>query len=120
MKRLLDTHAFLWADGEPERLSAKAKAACEDTSSELLLSVARLWEIQIKIQLGKLSLRTSLRQILDDWLQQGNLRILPANLEHVLRLESLPAHHKDPFDRVLVARAQVEAYALITQDGILP
>src|SRR5436190_23819641 len=87
MKRLLDTHAFLWADGEPERLSAAAKAACEDQDSELLLSVVSVWEIQIKIQLGKLALRSGLREIMGAWVQRNNLRILPVNLEHVLRLE---------------------------------
>jgi PIN domain nuclease of toxin-antitoxin system len=91
MKRLLDTHAFLWADGDPDRLSPAAKAACEDPASELLLSVASVWEIQIKIQLGKLAVRAGLAQILEDSVQQSGLRILPVNLEHVLRLESLPS-----------------------------
>ncbi|HTD85446.1 MAG TPA: type II toxin-antitoxin system VapC family toxin [Candidatus Binatia bacterium] len=119
MKRLLDTHAFLWADGEPERLSAAAKAACEDQDSELLLSVVSVWEIQIKIQLGKLALRSGLREIMGAWVQRNNLRILPVNLEHVLRLEVLPSHHKDPFDRLLVAQAQAEGCELISHDRLL-
>jgi len=119
MKRLLDTHAFLWADGEPERLSAAAKAACEDQDSELLLSVVSVWEIQIKIQLGKLALRSGLREIMGAWVQRNNLRILPVNLEHVLRLEVLPSHHKDPFDRLLVAQAQAEGCELISHDLLL-
>ena len=116
MKRLLDTHAFLWADGEPAKLSATAKAACEDPAHVLLLSVVSVWEMQLKIILGKLAVRAPLRQIIQDWIRQSRLEILPLNLEHVLHLDSLPAHHKDPFDRLLIAQAQVEGCDIVSQD----
>ena len=116
MKLLLDTHAFLWADNEPDKLSARAKAACEDAGNVLLLSTASVWEIQIKVMLGKLTMRKPLRVLLEDWRRGSSLGILSVQLEHVLRLDSLPPLHKDPFDRLLVAQTLVEDCSLVSQD----
>src|SRR6266566_1970567 len=116
MKLLLDTHAFIWADGEPQKLSPAATAACEDPANQLHLSTASVWEMQIKLRLGKLTLRKPLRPLLEDWLHQNGLVILPVHLEHVLRLEDLPSNHKDPFDRLLIAQAMVEGYFLVSHD----
>ena len=119
MRLLLDTHAFLWADAEPDKLSARAKAACEDAANILLLSTASVWEIQIKVRLGKLTLGRPLRFLLGDWRHGSSLGILPVQLEHVLRLDSLPPLHKDPFDRLLVAQALVEDCVLVSQDPVV-
>jgi PIN domain nuclease of toxin-antitoxin system len=116
MRLLLDTHAFLWADAEPDKLAPRAKAAGEDPANELVLSTASVWEIQIKVMLGKLRLRKLLRGLLEDWVRDSGLVILPVQLEHVLRLESLPPLHRDPFDRLLVARALVEDWHLVSHD----
>ena len=116
MKLILDTHAFLWADAQPDRLSARAKGACEDAANTLLLSTASVWEMQIKIMLGKLTTRKPVRLLLEDWLRGGTLSILPVELEHVLRLDSLPPLHKDPFDRLLVAQALAESCSFVSQD----
>ena len=72
--------------------------------------------MQLKIILGKLAVRAPLRQIIQDWIRQSRLEILPLNLEHVLHLDSLPAHHKDPFYRLLIAQAQVEGCDIVSQD----
>ena len=81
-------------------VGAQARAACLDSGNELVLSVASAWEMQIKVMLGKLILRRALRQLVADQVQQNGLTVLPVTLEHVLRLDSLPAHHKDLFDRL--------------------
>ncbi len=116
MRLLLDTHAFIWWDEDPGRLGPAASKACFDPATRLVLSVASVWEIQLKIMLGKLALTKSLRQMIDDQVQQNGLEILTINLDHVLKLDSLPSLHKDPFDRLLVAQAISESCALATHD----
>jgi len=116
MKLLLDTHVFIWADGEPEKLSPAAKAACENAANELILSVASVWEMQLKMTLGKLTLRGPLRRVIEDWLQKNMIQILPVSLEHVFNLERLAVHHKDPFDRLLIAQATSEGLTIVTHD----
>ncbi len=98
MKLLLDTHVFIWWDSEPARLSPRALALCQDPQNTLLLSVVSLWEMQIKLQLGKLKLALPLKEIVDGQRRTNNVEILPVTLEHVLGLENLPPYHKDPFD----------------------
>src|SRR4051794_34105781 len=102
MKVLLDTHTFIWWADDPAQLSAVALSTCQDPSNTLLLSVASVWEMQIKLRLGKLTLRLPLGDMIDS--QQANgIRLLDVRLDHVLALEGLPTPHKDPFDRMLVA-----------------
>jgi PIN domain nuclease of toxin-antitoxin system len=120
MKLLLDTHAFVWADGEPEKLSSRAKAACEDPANELVLSAVSVWEMQLKLMLGKLTLRKPLRPLIMDWVEQNGLVIWPIQLEHVLRLDTLTSHHKDPFDRLLIAQAMTEGCSIVSHDRIFP
>lgn len=100
MKFLLDTHTFIWWDSEPAKLSPHALALCQDRHNVFLLSVVSVWEMQIKLQLGKLTLALSLREIIESQRQTNNIEILPITLAHVLALEKLPTHHKDPFDRL--------------------
>jgi PIN domain nuclease of toxin-antitoxin system len=116
MRLLLDTHAFIWADDEPEKLSPAAKASCEDPANELMLSVASVWEMQLKIMLGKLALRNPLRSVIEDWIQQNMIVILPVSVEHIFHLDTLSTHHKDPFDRLLIAQARSEGLTIVTQD----
>ncbi|GAB4506077.1 MAG: type II toxin-antitoxin system VapC family toxin [Anaerolineales bacterium] len=116
MKLLLDTHTFIWWDSEPAKLSPQALALCQDTQNMLLLSVASIWEMQIKFQLGKLRLALPLKEIIESQRQTNNIEILPVTLAHVLALEHLPAYHKDPFDRLLVAQAIVEEAVLVSGD----
>ena len=117
MKGLVDTHAFIWWYSNPSRLSAAALAFFQDPSRIVLLSVVSVWEITIKFQLGKMTLNVPLRTILAQ--QQANgVQILPVTLDHVLAVESLPAAHKDPFDRLLIAQANVERAVLVSADAI--
>jgi PIN domain nuclease of toxin-antitoxin system len=116
MKLLLDAHAFIWWDDNPQRLGSAAQAACFDVNNALFVSAATLWELQVKTMIGKLTLRRALKQMVSDQEQRNGLQILPVTAEHVYQLSGLPSYHKDPFDRLLVAQAQIEGCHLVTQD----
>jgi len=118
MRLLLDTHAFIWWDNDLAKLSTPARALCQDTSNTLLLSVASVWEMQIKIQLGKLQLPLPMSDMIAGQQSRNRLEVLPINLPHVLALENLPVHHKDPFDRLLIAPAIVENAVLVSRDDV--
>ena len=116
MKLLLDTHTFLWMDHASHKLPERARNLLQNPGNELLLSLASIWEIQIKAQLGKLQLRTGLAKIVTDQ-QRNGVTLLPITLPHVLALQHLPIHHKDPFDRLLITQAQSEGASLLSKDG---
>lgn len=117
MKVLLDTHTFIWWDSAPSKLSAQVLALLQDPANTVSLSVVSVWEMLIKHQLGKLTLNMPLATIVVQ--QQANgIQILPITLDHVLAVESLPTPHKDPFDRLLVAQANVEGAVLLSADPI--
>jgi PIN domain nuclease of toxin-antitoxin system len=118
MNLLLDTHAFIWWDSAPDKLSSQVLALCQDRRNTILLSVASVWEMQIKLQLGKLRLRLPLEAIITTQQQTNGINVLKIDLAHVLALEGLPVPHKDPFDRLLVAQANVEDAVLLSQDKI--
>ncbi len=116
MRLLLDTHSFIWWDSAPDRLPEATQAALSDPANEVLLSVVVLWEMQIKRTIGKLEFRAPLAKLIED--QEANgVRVLPVTLPHVLALGALPLHHRDPFDRLLAAQAQVEEAAVVTRDA---
>lgn len=118
MKLLLDTHAFIWWDSEPSKLPSQVLDACRNSNNQIVLSVASVWEMQIKLQLGKLHLKHSLAEIVQGQQQTNNLKILDVTLLHVLALERLPTHHKDPFDRILVSQTNVENATLVSKDKL--
>ena len=115
MKLLLDTHLLLWAAGQPEKLSTAALALIEAPENQLLFSAASLWEIAIKTGLGREDFVAEpgllRRGLLDNGYEE-----LPVSSAHAVALTGLPAIHKDPFDRILVAQAQVEGVVLVTSD----
>lgn len=118
MKLLLDTHAFIWWYNEPQRLPAKVIAACQDAENSLMLSVATVWEMQIKAQLGKLRLAKPLPDIIRHQQEQNQLQVLPITLPVVYALDNLPLNnHRDPFDRLLIAQAQVDQLLLVSNDS---
>lgn len=119
MDYLLDTQAFLWADAEPARLSAKARTAMADPANRLFLSVASVWEMQIKNQLGKLPLRLPLEQLIQEHIENGSLETWQVGLPHVYELSGLPALHRAPFDRLIVATARLEKVTLISSDPLV-
>jgi PIN domain nuclease of toxin-antitoxin system len=117
MKLLLDTQAFIWWDSDPSKLSTPALAALRDPANLVWFSVVSVWEIVIKNQLGKLTLRLPLANIIAQ--QQANgLQALPVTLPHSLAVEGLPPIHKDPFDRLLAAQSIVEGAELVSADAI--
>jgi PIN domain nuclease of toxin-antitoxin system len=118
MKLLLDTHVLLWAAGEPSQLSAAALTLIEDPGNELIFSAASLWEITIKRGLGRDDLRVDPRLLRRGLLDNGYSE-LPVTSEHAVAIDILPAIHKDPFDRILVAQATIEGMALVTADPVV-
>ena len=115
MKLLLDTHLLLWSAGQPERLSKQGRALIEAPENELFFSSASLWEVVIKRGLGRQDFKVDARLLRRGLLDNGYSE-LPIGSEHVVAVDNLPAIHKDPFDRVLVAQAQVEGITLLTAD----
>ncbi len=118
MKLLLDTHLLLWSAGKPERLSTEARALIEALDNELFFSSASLWEVVIKRGLGRDDFKVDARLLRRGLLDNGYSE-LPIGSEHVVAIENLPPIHKDPFDRILVAQAQVEGITLLTADPTL-
>ncbi len=116
MKLLLDTHCWLWWLAEPERLNAEGRAAIVDRRNELYLSVASAWEIAIKVGLGKLDLPSPLGSYVSSQLAEDGIASLPIEQRHAVQVAELPHLHRDPFDRLLVAQAQVEDLTLLTAD----
>jgi PIN domain nuclease of toxin-antitoxin system len=115
MKALLDTHTFLWAIAEEGKLSRRAQQIYTGPN-DLWMSVASVWEILIKTKAGKLPMPQPVGPYLVKKLVQNQIELLPVNLDHVLRIESLPPHHRDPFDRLLIAQAIKEKWPIITAD----
>jgi len=118
VRLLLDTQAFIWMDSAPSRLSPIVRDALLDPANQLHLSVASIWEMQIKSQLGKLSLSRPLRQIIAD--QQSNgVEVLPIEAASIFEIEGLPAIHKDPFDRLIIAQSRIMRARLVTNDPLV-
>jgi PIN domain nuclease of toxin-antitoxin system len=114
---ILDTHTFLWAVTDDRRLSGTARAVIADGANQVFLSAASMWEIVLKAGAGKLHLTGGAARFLEYEIRRNRLSPLPIQPAHVLRMTSLPAIHKDPFDRLLIAQAQVENLPLITSDA---
>ncbi len=116
MKLLLDTHAFLWWIGDDARLSAPAREAIADPGNEVSFSVASAWELAIKSSLGRFDPEGNLGSFLGEQVRHNSFRVLPVSLAHAVEVSSLPGHHRDPFDRLLVAQALVEKLILVSRD----
>jgi PIN domain nuclease of toxin-antitoxin system len=112
----LDTHAFLWWITEDRRLSARAREVMTDGGNNLLFSAACGWEIAIKANLGRISLPTPIDRFLSEQLQRNGIGTLPIEMRHALRVHAIPLLHRDPFDRLLVAQAQLEKLRILTSD----
>ena len=119
MRLLLDTHLLLWALAEPDRLNATTKAVLEDASNEVLFSAASVWEIAIKAGLGRSDLAFDPQQIVRAALDTGFVE-LPVRSEAAALVAKLQPHHRDPFDRLLIAQAMSEPVRFYTADPLLP
>ena len=115
MTLLLDTHLLLWAAGDPGRLSSKAQNLLGDPATKLMFSTASIWEVVIKSALGRDDFRVDPQRFRNGLIQNGYSE-LEIRSEHALAVGSLPLIHKDPFDRILIAQAQVENVTLLTTD----
>lgn len=116
MRLLADTHVVLWSASDPQRLTMEARAAIEDGANELLISIVTIWEIAIKQSLGKLDLPAPAEQWLPEVIKRTGFEIGEIGPAAALRVRALPWHHRDPFDRLLIAQALEDGYTIITQD----
>ncbi|MGA1356741.1 MAG: type II toxin-antitoxin system VapC family toxin [Prochlorothrix sp.] len=116
MKLLLDTHTLMWWDSQFDRIPPKTQAILQNSDHEVWISVVSLWEMQIKSQLGKLTLQVPLEELINYQQQVNGLKLLSVTVPHILELDKLPLHHRDPFDRLLIAQSRVETAILVSQD----
>lgn len=115
MKLLFDTHSFLWFIEDNPRLSERAKTLFE-SDTELFISAASLWEIAIKLSIGKLALTQPFELFIPNHLARNAIEELPITVEHLALLSTLPFHHRDPFDRLVIAQATVERLPVVSID----
>jgi PIN domain nuclease of toxin-antitoxin system len=113
---LIDTHTLLWDLLDDHRSSKRAREILRSNEHELVFSLVSLWEIAIKIKIGKLNAVGSSVAYIRDEMNDYGMELLPIRYEHILQLESLPAHHSDPFDRLLAAQSVVESLPILTSD----
>lgn len=118
MKVLLDTHCFIWWNLTPEKLSLNSLNLIDNQENTLYLSIASIWEMQIKISIGKLHFDNPLSEIITDQTNINSVQILPIELEHIWQLKNLPLHHKDPFDRMLISQAITEKMSILSIDSV--
>jgi PIN domain nuclease of toxin-antitoxin system len=116
VKLLLDTHCWLWWLNEPQKLTPSMQQAISDPENELFLSVASIWEIAIKVAIGKLTIPQPLTKLVAEQLPIDGINTLDIRTIHALKIEELPAYHRDPFDRILIAQAICENLTIITCD----
>jgi PIN domain nuclease of toxin-antitoxin system len=115
MRYLLDTHAFLWLAEDDPRLDANVRVLFSDANNEIFLSAASVWEMAIKASLGKLTLATPLARLVAGGVERG-IQLLSVSCDHAYQVEQLPFHHRDPFDRLLVAQASHGGMQLVSRD----
>ena len=117
MKILLDTNSFLWFISGSERLSINARGLIADLNNQLVLSSVSLWEIAIKVSIGKLELLQPYDQLIPAQLEENDINILPIELIHLTTVVGLPFYHRDPFDRLIIAQAMVEDLPVVSPDS---
>lgn len=117
MRLLLDSNAFLWAYARPEELSTASRRAIADTANDRWVSIASLWEIAIKLSIGKLSLPND---NLATAIAHLAVTVMPISVAHIGRAQTLPFHHRDPFDRMMIAQAMEEGLTIVTRDRHFP
>ena len=118
MQLLLDTHTFLWFTRANPELSEEARNLIEDTQNELFLSVASPWEVGIKVSVGKLTLGRQIDTFFEDRMGRSGIALLHITLAHIAKISTLPFHHRDPFDRMLIAQSLVEGIPIISADAV--
>lgn len=114
---LIDTHVYIWLSSSPEKLKPQWHNLLADSNNHIYLSMASIWEMQIKYLLGKLKLAKPLEELISDIKNDGLYHILPIAEQHIFQLQNIPNIHKDPFDRMLISQAIHEKLTLITDDA---
>lgn len=117
MRLLIDTHTLIWSMDDPSKLSGSAAIALQDPTNELLLSAATIWEMAIKIGQGKLKLSLPYRMWMEKAIADLELATLPVTVQYAEQQASLPSHHKDPFDRLIIAQAIIERVQVVCDDA---
>lgn len=117
MRILLDTHCWLWWFNDPGKLSQEATEALADAENEVFISAVSVWEVALKTSLGKLEIVDSLENLMALSLRDQQMRALDVSWRHAQHVISLPMHHRDPFDRLLVAQSQIESLPILTADA---
>lgn len=117
MRALIDTSTFLWFISGSGRLSEEARQYIANLENEIFLSVVSLWEIAIKTSLGKLELLRPFDQLIPEHLEQNDITVLPIQISHLFKVINLDFHHRDPFDRLIIAQGLVEQMPVITNDA---
>ena len=112
----MDTHVFIWSFSNTKKLSSTAFKEIKNPANRIFVSVASVWEMQIKIAIGKMTFNDTLENIVIEQQTVNNIHIPPVELSHALYVENLPPHHKDPFDRLLISQAIVENITLVNAD----
>ncbi len=118
MKLLLDTHTFLWFISGNSKLSEPNRRRIENVANERWISIASLWEMSIKASIGKLKISLPFPELVKRHVYQNAMGLLPINPEHVETLRILPFHHKDPFDRLIIAQSIVEQMTILSRDAV--
>ncbi|MEO5332915.1 MAG: type II toxin-antitoxin system VapC family toxin [Magnetococcus sp. YQC-5] len=118
MKVVMDTHAFLWWIDQSSRLSDKAHAVLADQDNDVLLSMASVWELAIKMSIGKIDFNCPFDIFITHELKSNNFNLLNLSIYHLKNLIFLPFHHRDPFDRLLISQALVENIPILTADRV--
>jgi PIN domain nuclease of toxin-antitoxin system len=116
MQLLVDSHALIWAVDSPDLLTSRAQTALKDATNQLFLSAATIWEIAIKVGTGKLSLALPYLQWMNRAIGDLSLTILPVTVDYANYQASLPTHHRDPFDRLLIAQSAVDSILIVSAD----
>lgn len=118
MKYLLDTQIFIWIDRDPDKMPAQIRDIISRNIDQIYISYASIWEIEIKVKIGKLSFQSSIEIILQSQVSTNLLKVLPITLEHIYGIKNLPVAHNDPFDRLIISQAIFEDMILLSTDSI--
>jgi PIN domain nuclease of toxin-antitoxin system len=116
MRVLIDTHVFIWWTSDVKKLSKTVSDLLQSPDIEIVLSIVSIWEMQIKSSLGKLEFRIELPKLVQEQIDRNRIEILPLTLSHIYALTNLPNHHRDPFDRILIAQSMETGLQLVSID----
>ena len=116
MRVLIDTHVFIWWTSDTKKLSSRVYNLLTDSNNRAYLSIISIWEIQIKLSLGKLQMKRKLSELVDNEINGNRIELLPLSLSHIYALSHLPLYHRDPFDRILIAQSMDTNLPIVSID----